>query len=260
MTDSALKSLVQDARYIHPGMECRHAEWVLLPYRSVTTSILVMGKFGPQRMDEIFLGLLQHGVNTRKEIARRLGVDEGEFIFTHMDVLIRSGYVVEHQDVCALTEQGESFVSGNHYEERLQKMGYEFCWGDMSAQIETDVQIARKSDAYKLRHQKRLDEDDLTDKLIAHFNAENRENGMVFYDIASPEGGRRFYDKKKHAKYAALFYAPKDGGRNLGRVDLRVRSEKFDLCVALSQAANEEECWREQFEKIYAKHVGASGG
>lgn len=258
MTDSALKGLVQDARYIHPGMECRHAEWVLLPYRSVTTSILAMGKFGPQRMDEIFLGLLQHGVNTRKEIAKRLGVDEDEFIFTHFDVLIRNGYVVENQDVCALTEQGESFVSGDHYEDRLQKISYEFCWGDVTAQIETNVQIAGKLDAYKLRHQEHLDEDDLTDKLIAHFNAENRENDMVFYDIASTEGKRRFYDKEKHAKYAALFYGPKEGGNSLGRVDLRIRNEKFDLCTALSRAANEEEYWREQFEKIYAKRIGAS--
>ena len=257
MIDSSLKGLVRDARYFHPGMECRHAEWVLLPYRSVKTWILAMGKFGPQRMDEIFLGLLQHGVNTRKEIARRLGVDEGEFIFTHLDVLLRNGYVVENRGVCALTERGESFASGNHYEERLQKMGYEFCWGDMSAQIETDVQIARKLDAYKLRHRKHLDEADLTDKLIAHFNAENRENDMVFYDIASTEG-RRFYDKENHAKYAALFYVPKEGDNGLSRVDLRIRNEKFDLCATLSQAANEEEYWRDQFEKIYAKRIGAS--
>lgn len=258
MTDSALKGLVQDARHIHSGMECRHAEWVLLPYRSITTSILTMGKFGPQRMDEIFLGLLQHGVNTRKEIAKRLGVDEGEFIFTHLDVLLRNGYVVENQGVYTLTEQGESFASGGHYEERLQKISYEFCWGDMTAQIETNVQIAKKLDAYQLRHQKLIDEYDLTDKLIAHFNVENRENDMIFYDIASPERGRRFYDRENHAKYAALFYASKESGSNLGRVDLRIRNEKFDLCAALSRAANEEEYWREQFEKIYAKHIGSS--
>lgn len=258
MTDSALKDLEQDARYIHSGMECRHAEWVLLPYRTVTASILAMGKFGPQRMDEIFLGLLQNGVNTRKEIAKRLGVDEDEFIFTHLDVLIRSGYAVENQEICALTEQGKSFASGDHHEERLQKIRYEFCWGDMTAQIETNVQIVKKLDAYKLWHQQHLDENNLLDKLIAHFNAENRENDLVFYDIASPEGGRRFYDKEKYAKYAALFYVPKESDNSLGRVDLRVRNEKFDLCAALSRAANEEEYWRNQFEKIYAKRIGAS--
>jgi len=256
MTNGELKKLVQDTRHFHSGMECRHAEWVLLPFRSFTTSVLAMGQFGPQVLDEIFLGLLQNGANTRKEIAMRLGVDEGEFIFIHLDLLIRGGYVVENQGVCTLTEQGKSFASGDYREDRLQKTRYRFFWGDMTAQIE-DIQIAKKSSAHELEHQQYPAEDDLVDKLITRFNAEkeNRENGIIFYDIASPEGGRRFYSKKVYAKYAALFYVSKESENDLCRVDLRVqnkRSHKFDFCEDLSRAANEED-WRDQFEKIYAK-------
>ncbi|MDD9799406.1 MAG: hypothetical protein OXU29_02915 [Gammaproteobacteria bacterium] len=264
MTDSELKKLAQDANHFYSGMKCCYAEWVLLPFRSVTTSILAMGKFGPQMLDEIFLGLLQNGANTRKKIAARLGVDEDEFIFTHLDLLIRGGYVVENQGVCALTEQGKSFVSGDYREERLQKIDkYKFYWGDMTAQIEADVRIARKLDARELKHRQYLAEDDITDKLITHFNAENRENGVVFYDIAFPEGGRRFHVKKRYAKYAALFYVSKENGNGLCRVDLRMRNKgdsEFRPCKELSRAANEEGYWREQFEKIYAERIGASCG
>ena len=204
--------------------------------------------------------MLENGVNSREEIAARLGVDKDEFVFSHLDELVREGYVADDGGIYALAPMGADFLHGKIREDRLEKIQFPFVWGDMSQQAEPASIIAKKpAAAHKLSHKGGPPDDDIASALAKCFNedAQSRKHGRVFYDADTPTVTQRY------GEYTALFYAPQESGGDLV-VDLRVYDKDddwhFRLCEDLSRNANEEEHWRKQFADIYDKQAAASGG
>lgn len=265
--DDQLKKLVQSARDFHrPGHVCHFASRVLVPLWRFKPEVWATTSAGPQQLDAIFFGLLENGVTSRKDIAARLGVDEDEFVFTHLDELVCKGYVADEGGSYKLTAEGGDFASGKTQEERLEKIQFPFVWGDMSKQVEPESAVAGKgTTGHKLKHGPYPPDDDLISVLAKQFNedAESRERGLVFYDADYPTAARRFHYDKIYAEYTALFYAPQESGGDLV-VDLRVYDKDddlhFRLCEDLSRNANEDEHWHKQFADIYDKQAAASGG
>lgn len=265
--DDQLTKLVRSARdFHHPGHVCQIATRVLVPLWRFKPDVWATTNAGPQQLDTIFFGLLENGVTSRKDIAARLGVDEDEFVFAHLDELVRKGYVADEGGSYKLTAEGGDFASGKTQEERLEKIQFPFVWGDMSKQVEPESAVAGKgTTGHKLKHGPYPPDDDLISVLAKQFNedAESRERGLVFYDADYPTAARRFHYDKIHAEYTALFYAPQQSHDEL-IVDLRVYDKDddlhFRLCEDLSRNANEDEHWHKQFADIYDKQAAASGG
>lgn len=266
--DDQLKQLVHSAQdFRRPGHICQVAARVLVPlWHFKKAEVWATKDAGPQQLDKIFLGLLHNGIASRKEIAARLGVDEDEFIFAHLDELVRAGYVADNGDACTLTPQGEGFFRGQVKEERMEKVSFPFVWGDMSGRIEPESIVAGKSaKGRKLKHNAYPPDDDLISALAEYFNkdADSRERKLTFYDAAYPAASRRFYRDKTYAEYVALFYAPAQGSGDL-ITDLRVYDKNeesyshFRLCEELSDNAKEDH-WRKQFAEIYEKENAVIG-
>ena len=263
MTDDALTKLKQSTMNIHPDMICRGAVWVLLPFSKFTVTVWGTTETGPDKMDKIFFQLLRHGVNTRIAIASRLGVDEDEFIFTHLDIMVREGYVFLNSDKYGLTQKGEQFCGGDFKEERLQKHEkFRFVWNDVGNRVED---IGSENNAFrskkigrKIKHADLPPQDELVEILKKHFNQVMTKEKVAFYNIDSSGQGEAFHTRSKlYQQFAALFYAPKqgqDGVNDRWHLDLRVYSDedaKFILCNDIIKKVNKDEYWREQFEEIY---------
>lgn len=258
-----LQKLRHSVKHVYVGMECVLAEWVALPVWRMTTDVWATEKTGPRQLDDIFFGLLQNGVNTREEIARRLGVDQDEFVLTHLDILVREGYVSHEQGVYDIAEKGRLFVRRDFLEDGLKKEKFSFNWCEAGAHIiGPDIQVVSDSkDGRKIKHGTYA-EDKLLDALPEHFNASKREENVVFYDIDSSARGHPFFKKERvYAEYAALFYTPVQG-EDEWCVDLRVRNldvrddfgeREFPKHEELTRIVNKEEDWRNKFGKIYAE-------
>lgn len=262
MMDDTLKSIVQSAKYYYDNYSCQYAERVLLPLRHFKPTIWATTQTGPGRMDRIFFGLLKNGGTSRKEIANLLGVDEDEFIFSHLDELVRAGYVVFTDSKYQLTQEGQNFEDGHAKEDYLEKMEFSFIWGDMSQKIEIGLEsivTAKQKDVRrKLNHLKSTNEDTLLSALVPHFNEDikSRENGLVFYDVDS--SGRQFPHERVYAEYLAVFYESSSEDSNDLLVELRMYDnidKNFNPCSKnLIQTANEEEYWQKQFEEIFEEY------
>ena len=268
MTNTELQKLARDTEDFHPGMKCHFAEAVFLPYREYTPDVWAIEKTGPRQMDKIFFGLLENGVDTQEKIAKQLGVEENEFILTHLDILIHDGYVAEsaNSDILTLTEQGLSFDSGKFQEKGLKKIKkFRFIWDDMTACIKPDIKFTKRQANYlkTVKHGEDPDEDDIMPILAEHFNKKRGEvEKVTFYNVANPDvGQRRFPYRKKYAEYAALFYVSKKEQNDLCRIDLRIQNDsgEFDPCKDLSDMASEKNSsWYKKFEKIYTEAVKKS--
>ena len=262
MTDD-MGRLAQAVKHAYSGVECQFAKQIWLPFRRFEKiGVWATTNAGPDRLDKIFFGLLKNGVNTRKEIASRLGADRDSFVLAHLDILVREGYVRESGEEYEIAERGREFMRGDWTEERLEKEEFSCCWNDIAMRIEPAAKFSSPKDGHKIEHAEYPGEDELLNALAAHFNAGRRKQGRVFYDVddASKPGGRIKHEEV-HAEYAGLFYVSRDKGDDDGwRVDLRFRDSrirggemigKFPLCEALGKTANENEFWRAQFKKIY---------
>jgi len=256
--DDEMKKLLQAAENIYsPGHVCAHVERVFLPMWRFRPLVWAITHAGPQQLDIIFLGLLRNGVTSRKEIANRLGTDKDEFVFSHLDALVREGYVEFSGEVYQITPKGEDFESGKIEEERIEKNVFPFIWGSMSDKIESN-DIVRNPKGTKLNYAYPPDEDVLLGELVECFNnhPDSLENNLIFYSVDDSHGKRGFPYDRVYAEAAALFYKSKKD-RDDFFVDLRVPDEndilRYRLCKELKVKANEEEYWREQFEKIYER-------
>lgn len=263
ITDDDLQKLKERSQNFHDGKELLFLKRILLPFHSFKLSVLARKRTGPEELDDIFFNLIQNKINTREQIAKRLGVDEDEFIFNHLDALIHAGYVsIEKENTYNITEQGRHFISGEFKEERFEKISFEFIWGNMMNRIETDVTIIEnsKEDQYsrthdKIKHSELPVNDALLTPLAKHFNKVKYKDGIVFYDI---DISKRIKYLRNYAEYVALFYTSQSGGDNL-RIDLRVRdkddSSQFSPCEELSEKIKNEEYWYKKFKGIHEKEI-----
>lgn len=258
-----IEKLEENAQNSHKGRKLSFLKIVLLPFHSFNLSVLATKRSGPNELDKIFFDLIQNKINTRKQIAHRLGVDEDEFIFNHLDILMQAGYVSnEKENIYSITEQGQHFVSGKFEEERFEKISFKFIWGEIMNRVEADVKIIKKpkKSQYSRTHDKiengeRPVIDEILTPLAEHFNKVKREDGIVFYDIDFSEKIEYFL---VYAEYVALFYTPQSDEDNL-HIDLRVRdkddSSQFSLCRELTDKINKEEYWYELFKGIHEKEI-----
>ena len=252
--DEQLKKLVESARHFRsPDYICQFAARMLVPLRRFKYNVWAQTNVGPLQLDRIFLGLLENDITSRKGIAARLGINEDEFIFSHLDELVHRGYVADDGNSYSLTPIGEGFLRGNIRERRMEKKTFSFVWGNMSQRVEPKGIVADKSaKGKKLTLDSSLNDDDMIDTLAKCFNKDENsvKHKLVFYDAEF------IHATLVHAEYVALFYAPKKGGEPI--VDLRIPDKddknNFRPCEDISDKANNEKHWREQFGKIWQNH------
>ena len=254
-----LKELVKHAKNFYPGYECTYAVRVALPLWQFTPMVWIMNHQGPAQLDKIFFALIKNGIVTRQNIASRLGVDKDEFVLSHLDALVREGYIDADGDVYSLAQKGMGFVSGAIKEERLEKENCTFVWDDMSETMTIAKDTVKRKTLtiqkeLRLNHRPYPTNDDLLLEMAKCFNqdAKLQKLDSVFYDVAQVAGHYAFYAKKYYDEYIAVFFAKPDGEL---RVDLRVRNkdavENFELCGELRDKANEIPHWCEEFKRIY---------
>ena len=140
----------------------------------------------------------------------------------------------------------------------------------MNACIKSKI-AKQKKDGSELKHRKPPDEDDLLDaleghfNLVDHFNDENREEKLVFYDVEHDYNGRWYKYELIYAEYAALFYAPQPsrGDKDDWHVDLHVRRIQENLriqnqyCFVYAKSCTNKRMKKnfgvKQFHDIYKK-------
>lgn len=255
MKKGILEELLEDVKYIHhPNKKGRYIREISLPFRRITTDVWVTETVGPGELDRIFFRLIQSKVNTREELAKYLGVDEDEFIFEHLEILIRDEYIKENAGKYSLTESGQGFYDGSVEETKHQKCEYKFIWSDIGNCIEDEdgfTNLSEKS-SFPIEHG-HIDppsQDDLLEDLPEHYNNHN-EDGLIFYDITSS-----FHQERRSKPYVALLYI-NEKDENDWRIDLRVPSEgapseenTFIYCEDLTEKVNQNKNWRERIKKF----------
>ena len=181
--------LAQAVKHAYSGVECQFAKQIWLPFRRFEKiGVWATTNAGPDRLDKIFFGLLKNGVNTRKEIASRLGADRDSFVLAHLDILVREGYVRESGEEYEIAERGREFMRGDWTGWKRRN----FPAVGTTLRIEPAAKFSSPKDGHKIEHAEYPGEDELLNALAAHFNAGRRKQGRVFYDVddASKPGGR----------------------------------------------------------------------
>ncbi len=226
---------------------------VLLPVYQCNIHVWATEPTGPRDLDKIFFELLQIGVTTRGQMADCLGVDDDSFVFTHLDILVRDGYVSEKENLYALTDHGNQFIDGKFMEDSFSPEEFSFFWDVMK---HSAVEKPRNSNnqGKKIEDKAVLDDRELLSILPQIFNKKNRAKSLEFYSINESERGGKIYHKKMWAEYIAIFEQSKSTMDDGWQVELReidAKGRKI-LCRDLTEIANDRtKQWWQHFETYF---------
>ena len=254
----SLEVMVNEAR--HSGREVIAYTWVGLPVYKYEVDLLASGQTGPRDLDKVFFGLIQNGVASREEMSERLGIEQDSFVFAHLDILEREGYVVEKDGRYELSKLGKEFKRGDYLEESLlRKEKFTFFWDEVSEHETGDpgnakIQKDGKEKVKRLSHQGGLGRDQLVMKVADSFNQEELQKQGKNYSPLEFYSIERWGVWKRHAKYAAIFYKSRTDSDDW-EVELREMNHdnELELCRDLTETANAPKPWREQFCDILEK-------
>ncbi|MBF2754506.1 MAG: hypothetical protein ISN29_04520 [Gammaproteobacteria bacterium AqS3] len=270
--------LQRDVQGEHHDLECSKIIPVQFPCWKYEADILVSTRSGPDTLDKVFMGLIKNGVNTKKELAKVLGVDDREFIFQHLGLMADQGYVeLSQAGAYQLTALGDDFEKGEHKEERIEERSrqtskpYLFVWDCASGELSDsfdEIVIGKKpkkaSSAKFLKYPKPPSEADIEDELSQYFNEHPENEKDAFYSVLPVERPRRWlrwHEARWKQEYAVLFYVPKgrDTPGDIKHIEVRRRVQsanvKFELCEELTGIIKSrlQPEWYEQLEDFYSK-------
>lgn len=241
----------------HSGRNILACCWMRLPMYKYAAHVWAAHQSGPRQLDQIFFELLQNGVTTRSQLAECLGIDDNSFIFAHLDILVREGYVEEAENRYAMTEHGKKFVDGAFMEESFCSEKFTFHWNEVQESVvpkpnKTAKQSDGKGPVKWVKHQGGLAREKLLSVLAESFNHANRSKSMEYHSIDDSDRGGFINSKETNAEYIAIFYESTPNTSGIWRVDLRKVEGDGEpvLCRDLTEAANDHDRpWRSQFEK-----------
>lgn len=241
----------------HSGRNILACCWMRLPMYKYAAHVWAAHQSGPRQLDQIFFELLQNGVTTRSQLAECLGIDDNSFIFAHLDILAREGYVAETENRYTMTEQGKNFVDGKFLEESFRSKKFTFHWNEVQESVvpkpnKTGKRSDGKEPVKWVKHQGGLNQEKLLSVLAESFNKEKQSQSLEYHSIDDSERGGLIQSKKIWAEYVAVFYDSTSNASGDWKVELRKKDGdgELDLCSGLTEAANDhDKPWRNQFEK-----------
>ncbi|MDD9884434.1 MAG: helix-turn-helix domain-containing protein [Gammaproteobacteria bacterium] len=237
----------------HSGRKILDCCWIRLPVYQYTAPVWAANKSGPQELDQILFELLKNGIATRRQLAKCLGIDDDSFIFTHLDILVREGYVAETDNRYAMTEHGEKFVDGAFMEESFRAVKFTFYWDEIRETVVSKPNKMSKRSGGKepvkwIKHHGGLNQEELPSVVAESFNKEKRSQSLEYHSINNSERGGFIKSKEICAEYVAVFYElPSNAGA--WQVELRKMGDdgELDLCRDLTEAMNDhDKPWRNQ--------------
>jgi len=243
----------------HSGRKILDHCWMRLPVYRYTAPVWAASKSGPRQLDQVFFELLQNGVATRRKLTECLGVDDDSFIFAHLDILVREGYVAEVENGYVMTEHGKKFVGGEFLEESFRSEKFTFYWDEVQESVvpEPNKPGGRgkgKEQARWIKHRGGLAREKLLSVLAESFNQANQSKSMEYHSINDSDRGGFIKSKKINAEYIAIFYESAPNTSGAWRVELRKveGDDESVLCRDLTEAVNaHDKPWRSQFEKHF---------
>lgn len=255
MESADLKALVKQT--LHSGRSLRDYAVAKLPIAKYTAEIRATMHQGVQKLDEVFFQLIQNGVVTREALAKHLGLNLDSFIFNHVDILVREGYVAESNERYQLTESGVQFLRGETKEETLKTETFTMYWDEVGEVAVADLESRAFQPLYQnskfkleITHQGGLVGAALGDALAKSFNHKFKTDGLEFYQLV-----RLKNHKKEYAVYIAIFLSPPNATPEDWELEIRQfekHNKDWELVLnrELTAVVNDRDGpWREQFAK-----------